>query len=247
MGKTTLLDNTDTVGSIIGERENKGLVLVAVPTEELRWRWSQGLGLRYDFREVADRHELDHFMATLQPAVLLLDLALCRPGGTAEIPAIQRLSPSTKILALANNPTEAEGIAALKAGARGYCRRDIQHTILRKAVEMIQEGQMWMERTILPHLLEELTSPEDSPEEQRMQASALAPNDPLALLTHREREVADLIASGASNREISAQLHVTEATVKAHLTNTFRKLGVADRLQLGLYVTRHLNGSPAFA
>ena len=243
MGKTALPGDTDTVGTIIGERENKGVVLVAVPTEELRWRWSQGLELRYDFREVADRHELDHFMATLQPAVLLLDLALCRPGGTAEIPAIQRLSPSTKILVLTGNPVEAEGVAALKAGARGYCRRDISHTLLKKAVEMIQEGQMWMERTILPRLLEELASPE----EQRMQASALAPSGPLALLTHREREVADLIASGASNREISAQLHVTEATVKAHLTATFRKLGVSDRLQLGLYVTRYLNGSPAIA
>jgi DNA-binding NarL/FixJ family response regulator len=241
MEKTGLPDEIG--GTMVGERESKGLLLLAVSAEELRWYWSQGLRLRYAFREVADRHDLDHLMATLQPAVLLLDLALCQPVGTGEIPAIQRLSPSTKILALTHDPDEKEAIAALKAGARGYCRRDVSHTILRKAVEMIQEGQVWVEGTIIPHLLEELTSLE----EQRLQASSPPPGDPLARLTHRERDVVNLIAGGASNREIAAQLHVSEATVKAHLTATFRKLGVSDRLQLGLYVTRRLNGSFARA
>ena len=216
------------------ERDNKGLVLIAASSAELRWHWSQALGLRYAFQEVVEWHELERYM-TLQPVILLLDLALCPTGGTADIPAIQRLSPSTKILAVTSNPVEAEGIAALKAGAKGYCQRNVPPALMRKAVEMIQEGQVWMERTILPHLLKELTSSE----EHRLPASALAPNDSLTRLTHREREVADLIASGASNRVIARQLHVTEATVKAHLTAIFRKLGVSDRLQLGLYVTRH--------
>ena len=229
----------------MAERETKGLVLIATPTAELRWHWSQGLGLRYAFHEVAERHELEHYMETLRPALLLLDLALCRTG-TTEIADILEVSPSTKTLVLTGNPVEAEGIAALKAGARGYCRRDISHALLRKAVEMIQEGQVWMERTILPHLLEELTSSQ----EQRLPASSsLVPDESLARLTHREHEVADLIANGASNRDIAGRLHVTEATVKAHLTAIFRKLGVADRLQLGLYVTRHAHvpsvGSPS--
>jgi two-component system, NarL family, nitrate/nitrite response regulator NarL len=224
----------------VAERENKGLMLVAASTEELRWQWSQGLGLRYAYQEAADRHEVEHHMSALQPAILLLDLTLCQPGGTGEIAAIQQLSPATKILVLTSNPVEAEGIAALKAGARGYCRLDVSPVLLRKAVEMLQEGQVWMERAILPHLLEELTSTE----EHRLQTSSLGADDPLGRLTHREREVADLIASGASNREIARRLHVTEATVKAHLTAIFRKLGVSDRLQLGLYVTRH---TPAFS
>lgn len=220
--------------AVVVERENKGLVLIAAPSAELRWQWSQGLGLRYAFHEVDEWHELDRGM-TRHPAILLLDLALCPSGGTTEIPAIQRLSPLTKILALTGNPVQSEGIAALKAGAKGYCQRNVPPALMRKAVEMIQEGQVWMERTILPHLLEELTSPE----EHRLQASALAPDASLTRLTHREREVADMIASGASNREIAHRLHITEATVKAHLTAIFRKLGVSDRLQLGLYVTRH--------
>lgn len=224
----------------MAEREGKGLVLIAAHTAELHWHWSQGLELRHAFKEVAERHELERYMVMLQPAILFLDLALCRPGGTAEIPAILRLSPTTKILVLTDSPNEAEGVAALKAGARGYCRKDITPPLLRKAVEMIQEGQVWMERTILPHLLEELTSGED----HRLQDAAPAADDPLARLTNREREVVDLIASGASNKEIAGQLHVTEATVKAHLTTIFRKLGVSDRLQLGLFVTRTAKRTP---
>src|SRR5437660_355680 len=103
------------------------------------------------------------------------------------------------------------------------------------------KGQ-WIERTKLLHLLEELTSVR----EPRPEAAPLGAGDRLSRLTQREREVADLIASGASNREIALQLHVTEATVKAHLTATFRKLGVTDRLQLGLFLTRHA-GVPANA
>src|SRR5262245_23788980 len=118
----------------MAERENKSLMLVAAPTDELRWQWSQGLGLRYAFQEAKAKQELEHYLTTLQPAVLLLDLELCQPGGTSEISAIQRLSPSTKILVLTSNPVEAEGIAALKAGARGYCRRDVSPVLLRKAV-----------------------------------------------------------------------------------------------------------------
>ncbi|TAL12199.1 MAG: response regulator transcription factor [Nitrospirae bacterium] len=226
---------------MVVEREHKGLVLIAAPIAELRWQWSQGLGLRYAFHEVAERHELERDMEALHPAVLLLDLALCPSGGTTEIALIQRASPSTKILVLTGNPVEAEGVAALKAGARGYCRRDVAPALMRKAVEMIQEGQVWMERTILPHLLEELTSSD----EHRLQASSLAPDGPLTRLTRREHDVSDLIASGASNREIARRLHVTEATVKAHLTAIFRKLGVSDRLQLGLYVTRHTKDAVA--
>ena len=58
-------------------------------------------------------------------------------------------------------------------------------------------------------------------------------------LTPREREIAQLIGGGASNKEIAGRLNITEATVKAHLTAIFRKLGLSDRLGLALFVTEY--------
>jgi two-component system NarL family response regulator len=59
----------------------------------------------------------------------------------------------------------------------------------------------------------------------------------LADLTRREREIAELIGNGESNKQIARQLAITERTVKAHLTEIFRKLGIADRLRLALLIT----------
>ncbi len=105
-----------------------------------------------------------------------------------------------------------------------------------------KKDKIWMDRDVLLRLLEELTARENPAQA----GHAPGPVELLARLTHREREVADLISGGASNREIGQRLHVTEATVKAHLTAIFRKLGVTDRLQLGLFLARHARGSSVF-
>jgi DNA-binding NarL/FixJ family response regulator len=71
--------------------------------------------------------------------------------------------------------------------------------------------------------------------------------DAFATLTERQREVAMLVGKGASNKKIANQLDITDRTVKAHLGTIFEKLGVKDRLQLALYVTKHSAGRTADA
>jgi DNA-binding NarL/FixJ family response regulator len=84
---------------------------------------------------------------------------------------------------------------------------------------------------LIPVLVEKLArEPDDRPETRTRSDRRLA------LLTPREQEIAWLIGSGASNRDIAVRLKVGEGTVKAHLTAIFRKLGFADRLQLGLFL-----------
>jgi DNA-binding NarL/FixJ family response regulator len=175
-------------------------------------------------------------MASLKPTILLLDLALPNLGGVGGIRAIQRLSPPTKIVLLTGTPDEKEGISALKAGARGYCNTDIDAALLKKAVEMVQKGEIWVARKLIPHLLEELASLT----ERRQKDSPAKPDSRLDRLTPREREIVHLIGGGASNKEIASQLKVTEGTVKAHLTAIFRKTGLSSRLQLALFVAEHM-------
>ena len=140
---------------------------------------------------------------------------------------------------LTSAPDEKEAINALKAGVRGYCQRDIDPPLLAKALNVIRKGEIWVGRKVIPHLLEELTKVtelhhKDSPQVQDFRFDCL---------TGRERQIGRLIGDGSCNKEIAAQLHISERTVKAHLTSIFRKLRISDRVRLALLMTEHGRGS----
>ena len=157
-----------------------------------------------------------------------------RLNGVEGVSAIQRLSPRTKIVVLTSAPDEREEIAALKAGAKGYCDRDIAPPLLEKAVQRVQKGEVWIGRKVISSFIEELAGltygrETATPGERRRT---------LKLLTSRELEVAYLIGFGARNREIANRLKVAERTVKAHVTSIFRKLSLSNRSQLTLFVAK---------
>jgi two-component system, NarL family, nitrate/nitrite response regulator NarL len=218
-----------------GQRESGSLVLVASSVAGLRRRCRQALERVHTVHEVSERGELERSMLNRRPAALLLDLALPNLGGAGGIAAIQKLRAATKIITLTAAPDEREGIAVLKAGARGYCDRDIDGLLLEKATDVVLKGEIWVGRKLIPHLLEELTALT----EQRRRDAPRKVDSRLERVTPRERQIVDLLSSGASNKEIAKRLNVTERTVKAHLTAVFRKLGLAGRLQLALFALEH--------
>lgn len=169
-------------------------------------------------------------MADLKPDILLLDLALPRLGGIKGVLATRNLSPETKIVLLARSPNAKELISVLRAGAWGYCEKDIDPSLLKKAVVRVQKGEVWLKRNLVPHLIEELARLT----RRRLKDSLPKLDSRLANLTPRERDVVSLVGNGASNKEIASRLTVTEHTVKAHLTAIFRKLGFSGRVQLAL-------------
>lgn len=212
------------------------LVLVATPVLAVRSRWRQALEGVVAIEEVVEAAALEQSLATLRPAILLLDLGLPRFAGVKSLPALQCVSPLTKIVLFsrASDQDQTEAIAAIKAGARGYCQVDIPPVLLKKAVERIQLGEIWVGRNVILHLLEELISVT----ERQQQNPPAQPDRRLEDLTPREREIAGLIGEAASNKEIASRFSISEKTVKAHLTAIFRKLGLADRLHLALLVTQ---------
>jgi two-component system nitrate/nitrite response regulator NarL len=213
-------------------------VLIATADPDLRGRWRSVLEGGYPVRDVSESSCLERTIATLSPDVLLLDLDLLGVGGIGDGPIIRALSRGTRVVLLSGSPNEREGIRVLKAGARGYCNKSVEPQLLRKIVDRIHDGEIWAERKLIPRLLEEYAAhPEDRPE------GFSRPDGRLSLLTPREREVALLIGAGASNKEIASRLHVVEGTVKARLTAIFRKLGISDRLQLGLFLANHTSGA----
>ena len=166
---------------------------------------------------------------------MLLDIALPGLGGASGIASVQKLRAAAKIIVLTGAPDEREGIAILKAGARGYCHRDIDGALLEKATDVVLKGEIWVGRKLIPHLLEELTVLT----EQRRRDAPGKSDERLERVTPRERQIVDLLSAGASNKEIAKRLNVTERTVKAHLTAIFRKLGLSGRLQLALFALEH--------
>jgi DNA-binding NarL/FixJ family response regulator len=215
--------------------ESTPLVLIASAVAGLRKRWRQAIQALCAIHEVTERGSLERSMTNRRPAAMLLDLHLPELGGIDGVAALQRLRPTTRIVLLTSRPDEREGIAALKAGARGYCDRDIDPGLLAKALDVVQKGEIWVGRKLIPHLLEELAllteqQQKDVPPELDRRLDRITP---------RERQIVQLLSAGASNKEIAKKLNVTERTVKAHLTAIFKKLGISGRLQLALFVLEH--------
>lgn len=176
--------------------------------------------------------ELDRSLAILKPAILLLDLAFPQVGRNAGVSAIQRNNPSTKVILLTRTPKEKEGTVMLEAGAKGYCETDIDSVLLNKAVKGVLGGEIWVPRNVIPQLVEDFVSLTG----RRKKHTGAKPKNLLERLTPRERQIVRIISTGASNKEIASQLSISEKTVKAHLTDIFRKFAVSDRVHLVLLV-----------
>jgi len=214
------------------------MILIASAAAKIRKRWVDALKKSFTIIGVTELAALKRRMTKSRPSVLLLDLALPHLGGVEGVSEIRRLSPSTIVILLTRSPNDLEAIRALKAGAKGYCNRNIGPSLLNKALDVVQKGEIWVERKVIPHLLGELTSVT----ERRQKDSGMQPNIPFDYLTPRERQIAQLVSDGSCNKEIAKWLQISERTVKAHLTSIFHKLNISDRLHLALLMIKHSPG-----
>jgi two-component system nitrate/nitrite response regulator NarL len=231
-GSPPALRDAGTTGDDVAQQEGRprqATIVVASARGETRRRWIRRLRQKLAICGVIERRTLAWAAAKLKPEVLVVDLALPGLRGASDLADIQRASLSARILALTDTVTESEGMAVLKAVAKGYCARTIDEEHLERAVAAVRRGEIWAPRTVVPGLIAELRSLIQGHRTDEVQSDRR-----LDRLTGRQRAIADLIGTGASNKEIANRLNITERTVKAHLTGAFRNVGVADRLQLAL-------------
>jgi DNA-binding NarL/FixJ family response regulator len=214
------------------EKASKATVMIASADAELRQRWMVGLQNNFTIQEVWDGR-VERSMTDSKPDVLLLDRDLPGMGGVEGLSVLHRLCPSTRIIFFTSRHDEREVINVLKAGARGYCIKEIESSHLRKAVKVIQKDEVWVGRRIICQLLAELTSCTEKGQEDRPAQADVY----LKYLTPRERQISLLVSEGSCNKEIASQLNISERTVKAHLTSIFSKLQIPDRLRLGIFLS----------
>lgn len=152
------------------------------------------------------------------------------PGQSAArlVGPIRRRAGERPLIILADEPSEEDALAALGAGAAGYCNSHAAPEVLRQVATVVENGGLWVGQRLMQRLLKGTA---------RLVPPSASENPAWAtLLTGRECEVARAVAEGASNKEIARQLDITERTVKAHVGAILEKLGARDRLQLSLII-----------
>jgi DNA-binding NarL/FixJ family response regulator len=166
--------------------------------------------------------------AALHPQVVLMDVRMPRMDGVTATRELHARFPEVGVIILTTFEDDEFVFEGLKAGARGYLLKDISSEEMAEAVRRVAAGQALIQPSLTRKVLAEFS---------RLAAAAAAPaasNPPFPLsepLTERESEVLRALARGLSNREIAAQLWITEGTVKNHVSNLFAKLEVRDRTQ----------------
>jgi two-component system, NarL family, response regulator LiaR len=176
--------------------------------------------------EAANGQEAIEQAATLQPDVVLMDLAMPKLDGIEAIRQISASQPTVRMLALTSFATDEKVFPAIKAGALGYMLKDAEPEELVAAIHQVFRGEPSLHPSIARKVLREIRQPPPH---------AQTTPDPL---TARELEVLSLVAKGLDNGAIANHLTVTEVTVRTHISHILDKLHLANRVQATLYALR---------
>lgn len=174
--------------------------------------------------EAGDGRAAVRLAREVRPDVVLMDLKM--PGGdgleaTKAIAGDPALA-ATRIIVLTSYDSDHSVLAALRYGASGYLLKDFEAPALLQGIRTVAAGEALLAPTIARRIAETWTPP----------AVPARPDPALAELTEREREILVKVAEGRSNAELAADLHITLATAKTHVSRILTKLGARDRVQL---------------
>ena len=164
----------------------------------------------------------------IAPDVILMDLNMPHCSGLEATQAIETKMPQVNILVLTVSENEADLFAAIKYGARGYILKNTEPEDLIHAIFHIAQGGVIVSPLMAAKLLAEFKDFETGEREEAAQETE-------AVLSPREGEVLQMVAQGATNRQIADSLFISENTVKTHLRNIMDKLHLANRSQAAAY------------
>lgn len=163
-----------------------------------------------------------------RPDVVLMDIRMPELDGIAATAEITRALASPRVLVLTTFQLDEYVFGALRAGASGFLLKDAGPRQIIDAVRQVAAGEAILSPAATRSLIDAYA--------HRDGGDGAAAREALVTLTPREREVADLVAEGASNAEIAAGLFMSETTVKSHVTRIFAKLDVDNRVKLAIAV-----------
>lgn len=162
-----------------------------------------------------------------KPDIILVDVDGQEPPTIiAELLGAAR---SAQIIALMSDHNDSLCQEAVQLGAQGVVLKNQEPETLVSAIEKVHSGEVWLNRAMVANVLSALRQPTPPPTMEEIKIQSL---------TERELDVIGMIGKGLKNQEISERLHISESTVRHHLTSIYSKLEVSDRLELLIFAYR---------
>ncbi|PFJ47607.1 DNA-binding response regulator [Priestia megaterium] len=177
--------------------------------------------------EASNGEEALKLATSLEPHIVLMDLSMPVLDGIEATKELKKQAPYIQVMILTSFSDQDHVIPALEAGASGYQLKESDPDELVAAIRKLMNGENQLHPKVTTHLLTRLTK------------SSEKKVNFIDHLTKREKDVLKEIAKGKSNKEIGVALHITEKTVKTHVSNILSKLGVQDRTKAALYAVQH--------
>lgn len=182
--------------------------------------------------EAADGSELSAAVAAHRPDVVLLDIRMPQVDGLTAAEALQAATNGTdtpQVIVLTTLNADDQVLRALRAGAGGFLLKDSPPAEIIRAIRLVASGEAMLSPAVTRQLIAHVADPRA---DDRRGCAA----DAVAQLSEREREVAIAVGQGKANAEIAVELHMSVATVKAHVSHVLQKLDLTNRVQIALLV-----------
>jgi len=178
--------------------------------------------------EAKDGREAVRLSEELDPAIVIMDIAMPFLNGIDATAQIVKRDPKIGVIILSMHSDESYLVRVLTAGAKGYLLKDVAEMDLVRAVQTVAQGKPFFSPQISQALLEDYMR----------QLNQRGLQDSYDLLTDREKEILQLLAEGKSNKEAAALLDLSVYTIETHRANLMQRLGLHSTAEIVLYAVR---------
>jgi DNA-binding NarL/FixJ family response regulator len=183
--------------------------------------------------EATDGDEVPAAVGATAPDVVLMDVRMARVDGLAATEQLRGRPGGPEVIVLTTFDADASVLRALRAGASGFLLKDTPPADIVAAVRRVADGEPMLSPTVTRQLMAHVAGLEPAPGDAGADRRGRA-RTKLDQLSEREREVALAVGRGLSNAQIGAELYLSVATVKAHVSRLLTKLEVDNRVQVAL-------------
>ena len=205
------------------ERNAPRRIQIASNDNDLVVRFSSALETNFSVGKWSGENKSRWIFETDVPDLVLLDPKFFSETITGTVAEISGSHHSLRIIIIENQTDrQVDQYALFKAGAHGFCKENISEALLNRAVQMVCEGEYWIQRKLIANMINDLAREMTEASNPAMRDG----NTVIEALTPRELEVAKMVRLGGNNKMIARELDISERTVKAHLSAIFRKLEI---------------------
>ncbi len=188
------------------------------------------------YKVVGDAGKIEdgvEIISKLEPDIVLFELNITEQPAIDLISQLISASENSRYILVTDSNDPLITQHAVETGVMGVVFKTQTPDVLIKAIEKVNFGEVWLERSLIANVISRL-SRNNKPQKPKVGENSIEE------LSEREKQIVRLIGQGYKNKKISAQLCISETTVRHHLTSIYNKLGVSDRLELLVYA--HRNG-----